>query len=921
MADENLGSAYMDILLNMSQVDRDMKRMLRRLDRSISGADLTLEVDNRSGMAEVDQLIRRVEEAARNGETIDIKVDANTSEATIRELQTRLAGIRDADVNLTANTRGREDINQMIRQLNQVDGITASARVIVDASGAEREIRNLRDEINRTGSEAKGLGSQITGLLTGAAAAVGGKNLAENALNLRKHIETVKRTVGKGVDATELERSIKDSFNQIGGDVEASDIAKVVAQQFKIFQDPAVARKVSKTLTDLQQVTGHDLNELATAFQGFSTSFKNEDPAKVLESFSYAILNTPDMKGELLDSLAEYSAKIREAGFNSAQAAKLIEANGTAFYSLDKALDAMKERYLSASDSADAFYKLNQGLGNKSLIDLSAALQNGSITLSEYRKKLDELKTTGKVTADQYSQIVKTIENAGSGDFAAQVEDGIKDLTPLRQYKKALNDIAASGKISQESLQQMGGTLDELSSGASTVDDLKKNLLSSRNAGKISQQQFETLMGVVDDTGKKFQKMSDDGVKLTDDLVALNGTFANADVQNLAEQLKKGNIDITQYSKGMINLYKTGKITKDELAKLFYDIAKGPGEDIGIDNLIKQIEIEVQVKADPNPDLGNALKQVEEAVQASVDPLRMLNQRINEFISGDLYDFLIKIQPQLIQLIDLFAGLLQVVGSFINEHPQIAFWTAALLTFGGAITAVAAAFGALRGLIAFAFAGIGPIFTGLGPLFTRFGTFLSGAGLGIAGIRTALTAFLGVGTKFIPFVGWILLIIDLVSIIGKWFGVDLPNSFDVLLMVGKQVLESLTNILYGPFLPIKLIYDAVRKISSLFGVEMPSFLEVLKTAFANTFGTIVGWVKEGLNWVEKLLTSLGIMNGQKSIEFQAQTNINPRNGNFNNQQPAGYGPAVAVQNQNVYYPSDANQVNRQLATNFGGGYG
>lgn len=861
MAGQPDATMSVELLLGgITDILKEVKKVMKQVQRSITGADLRLEVDTRTGMDQVGDLVDRVRRAAANGETIDLQVDAGTSPEVVQELRRQLSGLSDVDLRVTTNTTGDAEIRQLLDDVNRIDGASASARVRVDSSGAESGIREIRSDLEGLQGTADDVGSGIAAALTAGFAAVTGAAAVEGPLELQRAITTAQTQLDKGIDPTKFANSVKEAYNGIGSDIDATQVATQFAGVYNAMGNDADAEKAISTIINLKRQTGKELDGLISGFRSFQLAYKNSDPSTVLDDFATAS-QAIDGKGELFDVMEEYSAQLEKAGFSSSQTAAILKTMATNAWSLDKALDAVKESVIFDSETLETVKATLTGLGNVDLKKLFDQYDQGALSSENFIKSMQGLAKEGKISAEQLQQMTDYLNDA-EGNFTVEVDlEGIeKDLSKLPDklpplvYKTEIDN--SSDKAYKASLDKRAKEKEQYDK--KVVDNEKK-----RNSAILAAD--KSVQTEIAKREKEAEKIRADRIKNAEAQLPkyVSGSM-NPYIEALNEQFIQSGGPIRDYAASLLELLDAGKITEKEFTNISNGIFKGAGEDLGVEgirSLVTAMQEVSSVSKDANAGMADDVSAMADANQ---DAFQKMSKSWREFQSGPLLEFVNAMMPTLTAMAEFGTLLLKVTGDFAVAHPQVTAWVSAIAAFlliAGPIVAAFKAIGSgIKGVYG-AFLKLGPVLSKIGKFFTFLNGviayFFSGGGV--------LGAIGRAGLRAVPIIGTLFLVYDLIRWLVSLFGVKLPSVLDLLKVAWDAV--------WGGILYL------VEKVVNWFqtGVEK---MNALTDAFRNggISGFIAEWgnqLAETFEWFTKILQKLGLIKDESADVVENMKEIDP----------------------------------------------
>ncbi len=256
----------------------------------------------------------------------------------------------------------------------------------------------------------KGLGRAIKGSLVVAGAGATIFGMTQMIADHSRHFENLQKTTGSTAAQMQL---LKEDVYDLNRELGLRSVDAAVEKM------STVARLSRKTGDELKQLTfqtgllgkefGDEENQL-TAQLSLMKAFKTS-VGEVGDVMAYLNKQGGDLKGELLESVKEYSVQFAEAGFNIDQTVAILKSGLEQGWNVDKAADAFKEGRLRlmGGDKATVDAMKLLGLGN-----LDEQIKKGAVTIPQAMSKIQT--ELNKLNKTEQFRIAKEI-------FGAQYED------------------------------------------------------------------------------------------------------------------------------------------------------------------------------------------------------------------------------------------------------------------------------------------------------------------------------------------------------------------------------------------------------------------------------------------------------------------------------------------------------------------
>jgi hypothetical protein len=543
MADEILGAASAEFRLGFTKIVGDINRakgLIRRLVSQIAPVDLRVRANAEQARRSIQNITRNIQ-----GTDVNIQVNLDGMSRINSEVATLQRMVRDQVVTVRVQESG---LSQTINGLQDLQRRAVDPHVTarVDVQGSTQavtELNNVRDAADQAGKKADFMkGAFATAL---AAITTGGIGTGINAVDktntsLDQMRDRITKLSGGKVDTAaldELEKRVRQARINTGTDLGV--LADGALNMYQKLGDTKLAGAAVESLDKASKVVGYDTAAVNDVFTEFARNYKNDNPSEVLRTFLTMLYEAPKTK-DGLDSLSEYSVKLKEMKLNLNQAGAVFVDVSQNQFNTDKGFDGLKELGISLVDKkAEILAVLGNAVGTSGDQALIKRIQNGALQLKDLSKT-----EQGELTKFAAGQHMST------ESFIGQIQGNNTDS--IGKFLGRNNELVQKFLNNQigapEFAKQIAPIYDKMS-------DLQK-------------QKFSTALG------SQFEDLGTGGVQKFLDL------FANLDVQ--AEQFKQKGVGIgDSYESG----FEKGQTAADKFMVAWRGFINGEGVQKLMDNV------------------------------------------------------------------------------------------------------------------------------------------------------------------------------------------------------------------------------------------------------------------------------------------------------------------------------------------------
>ena len=446
MAEEQLGTAVIDIRAPLEELRKDLAK----------------------AKSEMDDAVQKTREAI-------IKADPSGALAAVSKVDTAVSSLPDGEVDLIADTA------QIDAARASISALPTSHQIDVDAGkidAARAAITSLPDshevDVNVDTSDADSAVSELKGKLAGLAGAfTAGAALAAFS-TLEDAVVGTQVSVGNLVDeSVDFEAVLRGIPSYLGAFNETQPVVRdIVAGMHEIegvdLSTTGLTDLATQALT-VSRTLDIDLNEAIGAVTAMMSNRLVPD-AKTAFDMIYASskqLSGP-ARDELISALTEYSVFFGHLGIDGREAMNMIlAASDGSIQSIDKAGDSVKEFSIRAID------------GSKATAD---AFEQAGLNGAEMARKIAEGGPVAKAAMGEIIDAILAIKDpiiqnqAAVGLFGTTVED-LGGVTGLVKLKKGMEDTAAPIASLTDDSQVLAGTFSgEVATAMTTVSNLLGSL-------------------------------------------------------------------------------------------------------------------------------------------------------------------------------------------------------------------------------------------------------------------------------------------------------------------------------------------------------------------------------------------------------------------------------------------------------------
>lgn len=374
---------------------------------------------------------------------------------------------------------------------------------------ATKQAKALADEVSKVGANAQKSGSALSSVFQGIGAGAGiglataGIELLTSALTesigagfdlVKAQDDLAKKTGLTGEAFAKLKKEAQDAF--VGGVGESvAEATKIIANTQNLLGNVLPADQLGE-FTAKAQTLGRlyekDVNEVLAKSTPFIKQF-GLDGDKAFNLIALASQKSQTSQDDTLDTLAEYSQLLDEAGFSAEDfVATLVQAGDDAQFGTDKIADAIKEAQI----------RLRAGDTNKALAEITNIPTNLRKTLDQALKDAQ----SGKITVKDFLQITgKDIEaefKKGniSQDIQRQLQTAIAG-TPAEDIGSEFYGKVFGTPIDPKVIEAQAKKAGEAFNKTVTFDSVIKEITGtiqvlSADVIKILQPAFATIVGI-----------------------------------------------------------------------------------------------------------------------------------------------------------------------------------------------------------------------------------------------------------------------------------------------------------------------------------------------------------------------------------------------------------------------------------------
>ena len=435
-------------------VSKSAKSLIRAMGSNSSGnnniATPTVKSDNPFGTDEITTIVKLYEQLKESERQFNVYLGITENEMReisrvfaeqckqadkvneILEQQTKTQNkLRNATEETADESRELADnINDATQNSNKLHSVYEALSNLLQKVGIK-----LPDlgEINQTGDSLKNLSNALSGIRStsgSASSGMAGFGASASAVTavvlglvaaviayvaaLKKCIDAMKKAsevardfedataklanqlgvTSEGVN--KLRDSLNEAFRNQGYTTDINEMAeavRVLQQQLNINVDSDYGQQMLNRLMAVSQTTGYEMKELGKAINAVSNNFEVSQE-EALDGIMYMFQTTGDEANDLLDTMSEYSMKVKDmnmsfetfmAGIKAGDMASLFntdkvgqlfeELNDTLTTEADKATESLNKIGVSyskvmkgiksgGSDAQDAFYAIIEGINN-----------------------------------------------------------------------------------------------------------------------------------------------------------------------------------------------------------------------------------------------------------------------------------------------------------------------------------------------------------------------------------------------------------------------------------------------------------------------------------------------------------------------------------------------------------------------------
>lgn len=288
------------------------------------------------------------------------------------------------------------------------------------------DLSDWKDGVSKAKKQYGGLVKGVTsglkkigvGAVMMAASATGLYGMTEGVVNQSRTFETLQTKVGATSSQMKALRGDVYELNSALGLRSVSDAADKIGMVAKL------SRKTGDELKQLTYQTGllgkefGEEEEQLKAQLAMMAAFKST-VGEAGDAVAFLNKQGGDMKGELLESIKEYSVQFAEAGFNLNQTVAIIQQGLDKGWNVDKAADAFKEGRLRlmGGDKATVDALKLLGLGDldgqikKGLVSIPHAMSQIQGELSKLNKT-EQFRIAKDIFGNQYEDVGETAMTA-----------------------------------------------------------------------------------------------------------------------------------------------------------------------------------------------------------------------------------------------------------------------------------------------------------------------------------------------------------------------------------------------------------------------------------------------------------------------------------------------------------------------------
>ena len=378
-------------------------------------------------------------------------------------------GVNDAGSAQTFN-RVADAVEQLVRQIQRLDGLTSTARIDADTSPAESALDDVAKQAEASGEEAgdkfgSGLGKGIVAVAA-AGTAIGGALMASIGAAMDKETSIAKLQVQLGTTkdvAAEYGKLAGELYsNNFGDSLETVNDAIVKVHQNvgeSFTSSDGVLKDTTATVLSLADAFGIDVADSTKAVGALLKNGLAPDATAALDIITVGFQKGVDKSEDFLDTLNEYSPQFEKFGISGQTAVGLLSQGLQAgARDADLVADAIKEFSIRAVDGSEASAKGFEDLG-LSASDMAAKFAKGGPeaagALDTVLDRLREIPDPVKRSQTAVALFGTQAEDLGDALYALDPSEAVKGLGEVGGAAQKMNDAlgdTASGRI--ESLKR-----------------------------------------------------------------------------------------------------------------------------------------------------------------------------------------------------------------------------------------------------------------------------------------------------------------------------------------------------------------------------------------------------------------------------------------------------------------------------------